>query len=169
VGLLNTGPWPDLDLCESLQVVNIGADNTMAPSKVDSPPRPAISTAVNGTKPHPQFKSLDGSLMAATNTAAATTLPYDAKPGITFAHQESLPKLPIASLEDVCRKYLEAVRPLQTKREHAETVAAVREFLKTDGPELQERLKKYAGTKSSYIEQFCKSKRPWPCEKYSKC
>ncbi|KAA8913262.1 Choline/Carnitine o-acyltransferase-domain-containing protein [Sphaerosporella brunnea] len=89
-----------------------------------------------------------------TNTVAATTLPYDAKPGITFAHQDSLPKLPIAELEDVCRKYLEAVKPLQTKREHQETVAAVREFLKTDGPELQERLKKYAGTKSSYIEQF---------------
>jgi carnitine O-acetyltransferase len=48
------------------------------------------------------------------------------------------------------------VKPLQTKREHADTVAAVREFLKTDGPELQERLKKYANNKSSYIEQFCK-------------
>lgn len=32
----------------------------------------------------------------------------------------------------------------------------MREFLKTDGPELHERLKKYASGKSSYIEQFCK-------------
>jgi carnitine O-acetyltransferase len=139
----------------------------MAPSKVDSPPRPAVSAAavngakaLNGIKPPPQFKSLNESLMAVTATAAATTLPYEAKPGITFAHQDSLPKLPIADLEDTCRKYLEVVKPLQTKREHQETVAAVREFLKTDGPELQERLKKYAGTKSSYIEQFCKSIRP---------
>jgi carnitine O-acetyltransferase len=147
------------------KLYNISADNTMAPSKVDSPPRPAVSTAgngpkaLNGIKP-PQFKSLNESLMAVTATAAATTLPYEAKPGITFAHQDSLPKLPIAELEDTCRKYLEAVKPLQTKREHQETVAAVREFLKTDGPELQERLKKYAGTKSSYIEQFCKSIQP---------
>ena len=29
------------------------------------------------------------------------------------------------------------------------------EFLRTDGPELQEKLKGYAQGKSSYIEQFC--------------
>lgn len=79
----------------------------------------------------------------------------DAKPGSTFAHQDNLPKLPIQELQDTCRKYLDAVRPLQTLREHQETKAAVREFLKTDGPELHERLKKYASSKSSYIEQFC--------------
>lgn len=84
------------------------------------------------------------------------------KPGITFAHQDSLPKLPIAELDVVCRKYLEAVKPLQNKREHSNTVAAVREFIRTDGPELQERLKKYAGNKSSYIEQFCKTPPPLP-------
>lgn len=79
----------------------------------------------------------------------------NAKPGTTFAHQDSLPKLPIQELQDTCRKYLDAVRPLQTPREHQETKAAVREFLKTDGPDLHERLKKYASSKSSYIEQFC--------------
>jgi len=88
---------------------------------------------------------------------AATKLPYDAGPGITFAQQDSLPKLPIADLQDTCRNYLSAVKPLQTPREHADTVAAVKRFLKTDGPELQERLKKYASSKSSYIEQFCTS------------
>lgn len=74
--------------------------------------------------------------------------------GITYADQESLKKLPIPELQDTCRKYLDAVRPLQTPREHEETVAAVKEFLKTDGPELQERLKRYAASKASYIEQF---------------
>lgn len=80
----------------------------------------------------------------------------DAKPGSTFASQDRLPKLPIPELQETCRKYLDAVRPLQTPREHQETKAAVREFLKTDGPELHERLKKYASSKSSYIEQFCR-------------
>lgn len=73
---------------------------------------------------------------------------------ITYAHQSALQKLPIPDLQDTCRKYLDAVRPLHTPREHEETVAAVKEFLKTDGPELQERLKRYAATKASYIEQF---------------
>ncbi|KAL1978885.1 hypothetical protein VTN31DRAFT_1744 [Thermomyces dupontii] len=74
--------------------------------------------------------------------------------GITFAHQDSLPKLPIPDLESTCRKYLEALYPLQTPREHEETKAAVQDFLRTDGPQLQEKLKKYASSKTSYIEQF---------------
>lgn len=78
--------------------------------------------------------------------------------GLTFANQDSLPKLPIPDLEDTCRKHLEALSALQTIREHQETKAAVRDFLKTDGPILQEKLKAYASSKTSYIEQFCKYK-----------
>ncbi|CEJ94091.1 Putative Carnitine acetyl transferase [[Torrubiella] hemipterigena] len=74
--------------------------------------------------------------------------------GITFAGQESLPKLPIPELASTCKKYLESLKPLQTPREHAETQFAVQEFLNQDGPELQEKLKSYAQGKTSYIEQF---------------
>ncbi|KAI1492991.1 choline/Carnitine O-acyltransferase [Biscogniauxia mediterranea] len=74
--------------------------------------------------------------------------------GITFAGQDSLPKLPIPDLESTCKKYLAALRPLQGPREHAETRLAVQDFLSTDGPELQEKLLKYAEGKTSYIEQF---------------
>lgn len=75
--------------------------------------------------------------------------------GITFASQEKLPKLPIPDLEKSCTKYLTSLKPLQSAREHAETEAAVQDFLRAEGPELQEKLKKYATGKSSYIEQFC--------------
>lgn len=85
----------------------------------------------------------------------STSAPTPTKKGVTFANQDSLPKLPIPDLESTCQKYLESLAPLQSPREHEETRAAVREFLKTDGPELQERLKKYASSKTSYIEQFC--------------
>ncbi|KAI0142403.1 choline/Carnitine O-acyltransferase [Hypoxylon sp. NC0597] len=74
--------------------------------------------------------------------------------GITFAHQDSLPKLPIPDLEQTCKKYLGALKPLQGPREHAETKLAVQEFLKKDGPELQKKLQEYAVGKTSYIEQF---------------
>jgi carnitine O-acetyltransferase len=77
------------------------------------------------------------------------------KQGITFAHQDKLPKLPIPELENSMKKYLASLKPLQNSREHAETQQAVDEFLKSEGPELQERLKKYANGKTSYIEQFC--------------
>jgi len=78
------------------------------------------------------------------------------KQGITFAAQDKLPKLPIPELESSMKKYLASLKPLQTPREHAETQQAVEEFLKSEGPELQEKLKKYANGKTSYIEQFCK-------------
>ena len=75
--------------------------------------------------------------------------------GITFAHQDKLKKLPIPELEGTCKKYLAALKPLQSSREHSETKHAVQEFLRSDGVELQEKLKKYAEERTSYIEQFC--------------
>ena len=77
------------------------------------------------------------------------------QPGITFAAQDKLPKLPIPELEHSMTRYLEALKPLQNPRDYAETQQAVEEFLKSEGPELQEKLKKYANGKTSYIEQFC--------------
>jgi carnitine O-acetyltransferase len=76
------------------------------------------------------------------------------KQGITFAAQDKLPKLPIPDLESSMKRYLEALAPLQSSAEHNETRAAVREFLENDGKELQDKLKKYATDKTSYIEQF---------------
>lgn len=76
--------------------------------------------------------------------------------GITFAAQDKLPKLPIPELEKTLKKYSEVLRPLQTPRERTDTQHAIEEFLKSDGPELQDKLKKYAEGKTSYIEQFCK-------------
>lgn len=91
------------------------------------------------------------------NPDAAGSDESSRKKGMTFANQDLLPKLPIPELEDTCRKYLDALAPLQTSREHEETKAAVQDFLKSDGPMLQEKLKAYASSKTSYIEQFCTS------------
>ncbi|KAL4754916.1 hypothetical protein BDW72DRAFT_200326 [Aspergillus terricola var. indicus] len=97
--------------------------------------------------PEPKIKptTVDGGLTDQVKTK---------KGGITFAHQDSLPKLPIPDLESTCKKYLDALSPLQTPKEQEETRAAVREFLKGEGPGLQERLQKYATSQTSYIEQF---------------
>lgn len=123
---------------------------------------PSYTTAVRTFK---MPKSLNESLASADTSdqgRAARQRSYSVaseqqgqKQGITFAAQDKLPKLPIPELESTAAKYLTALKPLQSPREHAETKQAVEEFLKTDGPELQERLKKYANGKTSYIEQFC--------------
>ncbi|TFY61886.1 hypothetical protein EVJ58_g4233 [Rhodofomes roseus] len=72
----------------------------------------------------------------------------------TFARQHELPRLPIPSLEDTCRRYLTALEGLQDPKEHAKTKVAVEDFLRNDGPRWQERLLKYAEDKASYIEEF---------------
>ncbi|GKT49957.1 putative mitochondrial carrier [Colletotrichum spaethianum] len=74
--------------------------------------------------------------------------------GVTFAGQDKLKHLPIPELEVTAQKYLTALKPLQSAREHSETKQAVEEFLRNDGPLLQEKLKTYAQDKTSYIEQF---------------
>lgn len=79
------------------------------------------------------------------------------KPGITFAAQDSLAKLPIPELESTLQKYQNVLKPLQSRREQEDTATAAQEFLKGEGLELQARLKKYATGKTSYIEQFCTS------------
>src|SRR2546423_5210992 len=76
------------------------------------------------------------------------------KPGITYAAQDKLPILPIPELSSTLEKYLEALAPLQSTREHEETKAAAREFETGEGKLLQEKLKKYATGKTSYIEEF---------------
>jgi len=75
-------------------------------------------------------------------------------PGITYAAQDKLPKLPIPDLESSIKKYLEVLAPLQPSKEHEETKAATKDFIQHEGKDLQERLKAYAEGKSSYIEQF---------------
>jgi carnitine O-acetyltransferase len=79
----------------------------------------------------------------------------ESKPGITFAAQDKLPKLPIPDLEATCKRYLASLDPLQTAREHHDSERAVDDFLRGEGPDLQAKLKAYSEGKSSYIEQFC--------------
>ena len=75
--------------------------------------------------------------------------------GVTFSHQDELPKLPIPELNDTTERYITALKPLQSRQEQHDTEVAVKDFLEADGPRLQSRLKKYATGKTSYIEQFC--------------
>ncbi|PPR07072.1 hypothetical protein CVT24_010973 [Panaeolus cyanescens] len=72
----------------------------------------------------------------------------------TMAYQDKLPRLPIPSLEDTCKRYLRALEALQDEKEHAATKAAVEEFLANDGPKLHEALLEYSRDRDSYIEEF---------------
>lgn len=128
---------------------------------------------VDGTTTSDQVRSMEGASNAAMSTPSdarnplAHHQPAKTTPGVTFAAQDSLPKLPIPDLDATCQRYLEALEPLQTNREHHETERAVREFQRREGPELQEKLKEYSQGKSSYIEQFCKPCPTQDCDTYT--
>ena len=86
----------------------------------------------------------------------------------TFQYQDQLKKLPIPDLEQTCMRYLRVMEPLQTRKEHARTKAAVELFLKGNnnnndndndnlqsiGKYLDDCLRKYGADQPSYIEQF---------------
>lgn len=78
------------------------------------------------------------------STAPTTKFESDPPTSRTFAHQSQLPKLPIPPLEDTCRRYLTALEALQDEKEHKKTKRAVEQFLNGEGPEMQEKLIKWA-------------------------
>ncbi|KAL7809883.1 Choline/Carnitine o-acyltransferase domain-containing protein [Trichoderma aethiopicum] len=118
------------------------------PDLPEAPKEPEASTSTPPPRQPPQLSA------AYTRVPKATYNETKMEGGITFRHQDKLPKLPIPELESTAEKYLEALKPLQSPREHAETQHAVHEFLREEGPDLQEKLKRYAQGKTSYIEQF---------------
>jgi carnitine O-acetyltransferase len=78
----------------------------------------------------------------------------------TFGNEETLPRLPVPSLEDSCERFLEWCAPLLTAAEMATTEAAVAAFLRPDGPgpKLHAALLEYNASKTvnSYLDTF------WP-------
>lgn len=83
-----------------------------------------------------------------THSHPVTKFEEDKPEARTFARQHELPRLPIPSLEETCRRYLNALEGLQDPKEHARTKVAVEDFLRNDGPKWQERLLKYAEDKA---------------------
>ncbi|XP_017882802.1 carnitine O-palmitoyltransferase 2, mitochondrial-like isoform X1 [Ceratina calcarata] len=71
--------------------------------------------------------------------------------------QPSLPRLPIPKLEDTCKRYLSAQKPLLSEDQFKKTTIYVNEFLSKDGTELQRRLieKNAKNVHTSYIS------KPW--------
>jgi carnitine O-acetyltransferase len=109
----------------------------------------------NGKRSAEAAKNSHQSYSNEAQNPLATSKNGGSKPGITFAAQDKLPQLPIPDLESTCKKYVDALRPLQSSKEQRDTQISVKEFLQLEGPKLQARLKEYAEGKSNYIEQFC--------------
>lgn len=76
----------------------------------------------------------------------------------TFARQQELPSLPVPPLEETCSRYLTALEGLQDPRDHEETKRAVEDFLRGDGPRIQERLIEWAKGKARYVKSVVRTR-----------
>lgn len=65
--------------------------------------------------------------------------------------QPEFPRLPIPLLEETLRRYVRALEGLQDAREHEATKRAVNDFLKGEGPRIQEKLIAYAKDRARYV------------------
>ncbi|MED6251884.1 hypothetical protein ATANTOWER_004154 [Ataeniobius toweri] len=95
---------------------------------------------------HPGEAELAGEEMA---SRLADTLPER-----TFQYQNSLPPLPVPSLEGSLSKYLDAVHPFASETEFKATVDIVRKFREGVGKELHQKLLQRAQDKRNWLEEW---------------
>ena len=77
----------------------------------------------------------------------------------TFQYDETLPPLPLPSLENTLAKYLDTVRPYLTEEEFAATEALVKEFRDGQGKVLHEKLSiKASQSKKGSNQGLCRFK-----------
>jgi carnitine O-acetyltransferase len=74
----------------------------------------------------------------------------------TFALEDTLPRVPLPTLDESCTRFLEWCAPLLDAEQLAETHAAVASFLAGPGPELHAALAAYDTTAVSWLDTF------WP-------
>ncbi|RCI10685.1 hypothetical protein L249_5389 [Ophiocordyceps polyrhachis-furcata BCC 54312] len=94
----------------------------------------------------PLAKTLRASLAMAPNNRRGSTLApgfkEDMSRGPMLRFQDSLPRLPIPTLEETAKRYLKSLHPLLSKAEYENSQQAVADFMKPGGigSRLQERL-----------------------------
>ena len=74
---------------------------------------------------------------------------------MTYQFQNSLPKLPLPTLEQTCKLYLQIVAPLLSEQEIDRTQAVVEEFQQESGQKLQQQLEIInRASKTSYVHDY---------------
>ncbi|KAA8912938.1 hypothetical protein TRICI_003320 [Trichomonascus ciferrii] len=76
--------------------------------------------------------------------AAANGYVEDKSKGAMLRFQDSLPKLPVPSLEETAVRYLKSVKAVATPEQYANTESAVKKFVESEGVQLQKKLEQHA-------------------------
>ncbi|XP_070764060.1 carnitine O-palmitoyltransferase 1, liver isoform [Enoplosus armatus] len=79
---------------------------------------------------------------------------FSGRKPMLYSFQNSLPRLPVPSVKDTCRRYLESVRPLMDDEQYERMEGLTKDFEKNLGPRLQWYLKLKSWWASNYVSDW---------------
>uniref|UniRef100_A0A671XUW0 Carnitine palmitoyltransferase 1A n=1 Tax=Sparus aurata TaxID=8175 RepID=A0A671XUW0_SPAAU len=79
---------------------------------------------------------------------------FSGRKPMLYSFQNSLPRLPVPSVKDTCRRYLESVRPLMDDERYERMKGLAKDFEKNLGPRLQWYLKLKSWWASNYVSDW---------------
>ncbi|XP_063768214.1 carnitine O-palmitoyltransferase 1, liver isoform isoform X1 [Eleginops maclovinus] len=79
---------------------------------------------------------------------------FSGRKPMLYSFQNSLPRLPVPSVKDTCRRYLDSVRPLMEDEQYERMEGLANDFEKNLGPRLQWYLKLKSWWASNYVSDW---------------
>ncbi|XP_039665264.1 carnitine O-palmitoyltransferase 1, liver isoform isoform X2 [Perca fluviatilis] len=79
---------------------------------------------------------------------------FSGRKPMLYSFQNSLPRLPVPTIKDTCRRYLESVRPLMDDEKYERMEGLTKDFEKNLGPRLQWYLKLKSWWASNYVSDW---------------
>ncbi|XP_015259705.1 PREDICTED: carnitine O-palmitoyltransferase 1, liver isoform isoform X2 [Cyprinodon variegatus] len=103
---------------------------------------------------HGWMESRHGSLPFGTRLWLLLVKVFSGRKPMLYSFQNSLPRLPVPSVKDTCRRYLESVRPLMDDEQFERMKALSKDFEKNLGPRVQWYLKLKSWWASNYVSDW---------------
>ncbi|XP_078494503.1 peroxisomal carnitine O-octanoyltransferase-like [Ciona intestinalis] len=72
----------------------------------------------------------------------------------TFYNDENLPSLPVPTVQQTIKKYLDSCKAVLTEEEFGKTAAICDKFFKEDGPKLQEKLLERSKVRKNWLDEW---------------
>ncbi|XP_043979496.1 carnitine O-palmitoyltransferase 1, liver isoform isoform X2 [Gambusia affinis] len=103
---------------------------------------------------HGWMDSRHGSLPFGTRLWLILVKVFSGRKPLLYSFQNSLPRLPLPSVKDTCRRYLESVRPLMDDEQFERMTTLSKDFEKNLGPRVQWYLKLKSWWTSNYVSDW---------------
>ncbi|TNN87959.1 Carnitine O-palmitoyltransferase 1, liver isoform [Liparis tanakae] len=103
---------------------------------------------------HGWMHARHGSVSWSTRLWLVLVKVFSGRKPMLYSFQNSLPRLPVPTIKDTCRRYLESVRPLMEDERYERMEGLTKDFEKKLGPRLQWYLKLKSWWASNYVSDW---------------